>query len=315
MNLKELGATGVQVSELAVGTWKYRGGVEPLRAAIEGGSTFIDTAESYGTEQTVGEAVRGIRNSVFVASKVSPRHFRYNDVIRAAECSLKQLNTDYLDLYQLHWPNYTVALAETMAAMERLVDEGKIRFIGLSNFSIAEMKRAQRHLTRARIASNQVKYSLVCRDPEDGLLDHCNANGVSLLAFSPLATGPGILARADQGDVLGKVAAEVGKTRAQVALNWCTARPEVIAIFKADKTEHVRENCAASVWRLSSEQRARLSREVKPLQNRRAVERFGRRVARRLVQYAGRSLGNPTAMDVEGGTSVSNTRLGAPGSR
>ena len=304
MNLKELGATGVQVSELAIGTWKFRGGVEPLRIAIRGGATFIDTAESYGTEQTVGEAIRGIRDRTFVASKVSPRHFRYNDVIRAAECSLRQLNTDYLDLYQLHWPNYTVAIAETMAAMEQLVNDGKIRFIGLSNFSVAEMKRAQRSLTRARIVSNQVKYSLVCRDPENGLLDYCKANRVSPLAFSPLATRPESLARTDRRDVLGQVAVEAGKTRAQVALNWCVARPEVIAIFKADKPEHVLENCGASGWHLSAEQIASLSRGVKPVQNRSALERFGRRVARRMVQYAGRSLGTPTAADVEQDSSV-----------
>ena len=308
MDLKQLGATGVQVSELAIGTWKYRGGVEPLRTGIELGATFIDTAESYGTEQTVGEAIRGIRDRVFVASKLSPRHFHYADVIRAAECSLRQLQTDHLDLYQLHWPNYTVAIAETMAAMERLLDEGKIRFIGLSNFSVAEMKRAQRCLTRARIDSNQVKYSLVCRDPEHGLLNHCRANGVSLLAFSPLATGQGVLARADQGDVLGQIAAEIGKTRAQVALNWCICQPEVIAIFKADKPEHVRENCGASGWRLSADQHARLSGAVKATQNRTAVERFGRRVARRLVQYAGRSLGTPTAMDLEEANPVSGPR-------
>ena len=304
MNLKQLGATGVQVSEVALGTWKYRGGVEPLQAGIELGATFLDTAESYGTEQTVGEAIRGIRDRVFVASKISPRHFHYNDVIRAAECSLKQLKTDYLDLYQLHWPNYRIAIGETMGAMERLVDDGKIRFIGLSNFSVAEMKRAQRQLTRARIVSNQVKYSLVCRDPENGLLEYCKANGASLLAFSPLATGPGVLARADQGDVLGQVAAEVSKTKAQVALNWCMARPEVIAIFKADKAQHVRENCAASGWHLSAEQRARLANGVRPVQNRSAVEQLGRRVARRLIQYAGRSLGTPTAMDVEDGSQV-----------
>lgn len=301
MNLKQLGATGIEFPELALGTWKYRGGVEPLRVGIAMGATFIDTAESYGTEETVGEAIRGIRDRVFVASKVSPRHFHYKDVLRAAECSLRQLKTDYLDLYQLHWPNYTVALAETMAAMEQLVDEGKIRFIGLSNFSVAEMKKAQAQLTRARIVSNQVKYSLVCRDPEKGLLEYCAKNGVSLLAFSPLATGPGVLARADEGDVLGQVAEEAGKTRAQVALNWCVTRPEVIAIFKADRAEHVRENCEASGWRLSAEQIARLGAGVKPVQNRSALERFGRRVARRVVQYAGRSrsLGTPTTMDAE----------------
>ncbi len=299
MNLKQFGGTGIQVSELAVGTWNYGGGVDPLRTAIDLGVTFIDTAESYGTEPTVGETTCRIRERVFIASKVSPRHFRYNDVIRAANCSLQQLRTDYLDLYQLHWPNYHVAIAETMAAMERLVDEGKIRFIGLSNFSVAELKRAQRYLTRARIVSNQVKYSLVCRDPEDGLLDYCKTNGVTLLAFSPLATDPKVLTEADEQDLLGQVAAETGKTRAQVALNWCIARPEVIAIFKADKPGHVRENCEASGWYLTPEQHARLANGVRSVQNRSRFQRFGRRVARRMVQYAGRSLGNPTAVDLQ----------------
>ena len=134
--------------------------MEPLRAGIELGACFIDTAECYGTEPIIGEAIRGIRDRIFLASKVSPRHFRYKDVIKAAECSLKQLQTDYLDLYQLHWPNYTVPIAETMAAMESLVETGKTRFIGVSNFTVAEMRRAQAQLSKARIASNQVRYSL-----------------------------------------------------------------------------------------------------------------------------------------------------------
>lgn len=298
MNLKQLGITGVQVSELALGTWNYSGGVEPLREAIELGATFIDTAESYGTEPIVGEAIRGIRDKVFVASKVLPRHFRYNDVIRAAECSLQQLNTDYIDLYQLHWPNYAVPIAETMSAMERLIEMGKIRYIGVSNFTLAELKRAQRQLTSARIVSNQVKYSLVCRDPEDGLIDYCGANGISILAFSPLATGPGAMTSADTADTLGQVASDLGKTRAQVALNWCISRPPVIAIFKANRIDHVRENCAASGWYLSPDQYQRVSKSVLANQGRSRAERFARRMARRAAQYTGRNLGAPTALDM-----------------
>src|ERR1700730_14071645 len=143
MRSKQLGNTGVQVPELALGSWQYGGGAEALRAGIELGATFIDTAESYGTEPVVGEAIRGIRDRVLLASKLSPRHFRENDVIKAAECSLRQLNTDYLDIYQLHWPNYKVPIGETMSAMERLVETGKVRFIGVSNFTVAEMRRAQ----------------------------------------------------------------------------------------------------------------------------------------------------------------------------
>jgi diketogulonate reductase-like aldo/keto reductase len=297
MKSKQLGNTGVQVPELALGTWQYRGGVKGLRAGIELGASFIDTAESYGTEPVVGEAIRGIRDRIFLASKVAPRHFRRHDVIKAAECSLKQLNTDYLDLYQLHWPNYTVPIGETMAAMERLVEMGKIRFIGVSNFTVAEMCRAQAQLSKARIVSNQVRYSLVDRSPERELLQYCEANQISLLAFSPLATGFDGLRRADRGDALGQVAAAVGKTRAQVALNWCVSHPAVIAIFKADKVEHVRENCAASGWSSTPEQRRLLASSVAGYRSRSRLERFARRLARRALQYAGRNLGNATIMD------------------
>jgi len=299
VNSKQLGNTGVQVPELALGTWQYRGGVEPLRAGIELGACFIDTAESYGTEPVVGEAIRGIRDRTFLASKVSPRHFRYKDVIEAAECSLKQLQTDYLDLYQLHWPNYTVPIAETMSAMETLVEMGKIRFIGVSNFTVAEMRRAQAQLSKERIVSNQVRYSLLDRSPEQELLPYCKANQISLLAFSPLATGFEGLRRADREDALSQVAAAAGKTRAQVALNWCVSHPAIIAIFKANKVEHVRENCSASGWSLTAEQRRLLASSVAGYRSRSRLERFVRRLARRALQHAGRNLGNATSMDHE----------------
>jgi diketogulonate reductase-like aldo/keto reductase len=299
VNSKQLGNSGVQVPELALGTWQYRGGVEPLRAGIELGACFIDTAEAYGTEPVVGEAVRGIRDRVFLASKVSPRHFRHQDVIKAAECSLKQLQTDHLDLYQLHWPNYTVPIAETMSAMERLVEMGKIRFIGVSNFTVAEMRSAQAQLSKARIVSNQVRYSLVDRSPEQELLPYCETNLISLLAFSPLATGFDGLRRADRGDALGQVAATAQKTRAQVALNWCISHPSVIAVFKADKVEHVRENCAASGWSPTPEQCRLLTSSVAGYRSRTRLERFARRLVRRALQHAGRNLGNATSMDQE----------------
>ena len=299
MNSKQLGNSGVQVSELALGTWQYRGGIEPLRAGIERGSLFLDTAESYGTEAVVGEAIRGIRDRIFLASKVSPCHFRYGDVIQAAERSLKQLQTDYLDLYQLHWPNYTVPIPETMAAMERLVETGKVRFIGVSNFSVAELQRAQATLSKVRIISNQVRYSLADRSPEQGLLQYCQANQISLLAFSPLATGFESLRRSDPHDVLGQVAAALGKTRAQVALNWCISHPSVIAIFKADKAEHVQENCAASGWMLSPEQHELLAKSVIAHYTRSPIEQFARRLARRALQHTGRSLGNITSKGIE----------------
>lgn len=296
MKSKQLGNTGVQVPELALGTWQYRGSAETLRAGIDLGGSLIDTAEAYGTEPVVGEAIRGIRDRVFLASKVSPRHFRRHHVIKAAECSLKQLNTDYLDIYQLHWPNYTVPIGETMSAMERLVETGKVRFIGVSNFTLAELRRAQSVLSNARIVSNQVRYSLVDRTPEAGLLQYCAAQQISLLAFSPLATGFSHMRSCDPDDVLGQVAAAVGKSRVQVALSWCVSHPAVIAIFKADKVEHIREDCAASGCELSAEQLRLLETRIRH-SSRSRPEQALRRLARRTLQYVGRNLGGTTAMD------------------
>ena len=105
MNLKELARTGVQLPSIGLGTWRYQGGVEALRAGVDMGAKFIDTAESYGTEEIVGQAIQGIRKEVFLATKVSPRHFRCAEVVRSVDGSLKRFKTDYVDLYQLHWPN------------------------------------------------------------------------------------------------------------------------------------------------------------------------------------------------------------------
>ena len=116
MRDKRLGNTEVKIPEIGMGTWNYWGGAEPLRRAFALGATLVDTAESYGTEEIVGEAIRGQRSRVFVATKVSPRNFRRADLFAAVERTLRRLGTDYIDVYQLHWPNYTVPIEETMAA-------------------------------------------------------------------------------------------------------------------------------------------------------------------------------------------------------
>src|SRR5260370_33584407 len=153
MWLKEQATPGIRLPEIGFGTWNYRGGVEPLRAAIECGARLIDTAESYGTEEIVGEAIKGRRHQVFLASKALPRNFRRRDLLAAAERSLRRLGTDHIDLYQLHWPNLTIPIEEPMRAMEELVDTGKIRFIGVSNFSVRDMVNAQASLSKQRIAA------------------------------------------------------------------------------------------------------------------------------------------------------------------
>lgn len=284
---KRLGAAELTISEIGLGTWQYRGSVQALRKGIELGARFIDTAEAYGTESFVGEVIRDIRNQVFLATKVSPWNFRPKDLFQAADRSLQALKTDYIDLYQLHWPNSTIPIEETMGAMEELVNQGKIRFIGVSNFSLGELQRAQAASHRSRIVSNQVRYNLVDRSAEVGLLEYCQQNKVTLIAYSPLARGMHAMRKNDPAGVLRTVAAETGRTQAQVALNWCIARGSVVAIPKADSVEHIEENCCASDWRLAQEQIALLNKEIR-FRQRGRVEAVLRRVARNTLQRLGR---------------------------
>ncbi|MFQ5540230.1 MAG: aldo/keto reductase [Candidatus Binatia bacterium] len=258
MELKQLGTTGVKLPEIGLGTWDYRGGVEPLRKGISLGSFLIDTAEIYHTEGTVGEAVRGQRDQIFIATKVSADHLRYDDVLRAAEDSLRRLGTNVIDLYQVHWPNRNVPIRETMRAMEELVDMGKVKFIGVSNFSVRDLKEAQESMAKYRVVSNQVLYSLDDREIEENMLPYCEENNILVIAYSPLARGGlttrPLLKRRHSMNVLQGIVKETGKTMAQVALNWCISKPSVVAIPKSDKVDRVVENCQASGWRLSVEQ-------------------------------------------------------------
>lgn len=264
MEHKELGATGVKLPEIGLGTWRYGGGLEPLRRGISLGAFLIDTAEMYGTEEIVGEAVRGQREKVFIATKVSGNHLRYNETLRAAEASLKRLRTDYIDIYQIHWPDPAVPIAETMGAMETLVDQGKVKYIGVSNFYLRDLQQAQRSMAKYRIVSNQVKYNLFQRGIEEDTLPYCQHNHITVIAYSPLGKGEltskPLLRHRRSMSMLQKVARETGKTMAQVALNWCLSKPNVIAIPKTDRVERVIENCQASGWRLSQQQMEELNR-------------------------------------------------------
>jgi len=257
MEHKQLGDSGVLVPEIGLGVAAYKGGPAPLRKGVSLGAVLIDTAESYRTEDAVGDAIRGIRDEVFIATKVSASHFRYDDVIDAADNSLRRLGTDRIDLYQLHTHSSEIPIEETMRAMDALVEEGKVRFIGVSNFSVAQIREAQAAATN-KIVSNQVRYSLVYRTIEDELLPYCQEHDVTIIAYSPLAIGMEKLRAGLNEGALADVARDVGKTEAQVALNWCTSKTNVIAIPKSDSVERTEENCLASGWRLTSKQIAAL---------------------------------------------------------
>ncbi|MGA2410576.1 MAG: aldo/keto reductase [Candidatus Binataceae bacterium] len=269
MELDQLGATGVMVPKIGIGVWRYGGGVEPLLKAVELGAFLIDTAEVYGTEPVVGKAIKGIRDRVFVASKVSGDHLRHDALIKAAEASLKRMDIACIDLYQIHWPAGHVPIKETMDAMEQLADRGLIKYIGVSNFSLAELREARAAMKHHPLVSNQVLYNLNRRGIENGLIPYCAQNNVTIMAYTPLDSGR--LAKRAQYEsnprgmaALERIAHELGKTLAQVALNWVTAKPGVITIPKSDHVARVEENCGASGWRLSTEQISSLDEAFVP---------------------------------------------------
>lgn len=287
--LRELGKSGVRVPAIGIGTWRYHGGVEPLQAGLALGALFIDTAESYGNEDMVAKAIQGKRNEVFLATKVSPGHFRYPDVIQAADRSLKRLRTDRIDLYQLHWPNHTVPIEETMRAMEELVDQGKIRSIGVSNFVGRDLVNAQKALTKHKIAANQVRYNLIDRTIESGLLEYCRQQSITVIAHSPLSNTLQTIREHDPKNVLEGIAREKSASVAQVAINWCALQRDVLVIPKSNSVQHVEENCRALDFRLSPQEIETLNTEVR-FHRRGMLETEARRLARYVSQRLGRGL-------------------------
>ena len=193
----------------------------------------------------MARAVEGVRNKVFIATKVSPENLSYDDVIRSAERSLHRLKTDYIDLYQIHWPNPKIPVSETMHAMEQLVTEGKIRFIGVSNFSLKELKEEEKYLPKHPIVSTQTEYNLFDRTIENDILPYCEQKGILTIAYSPLDQGR-IASGDDKIKRLKVIADKYNKTIAQIALNWLIAHPTVITIPKATNPNHIKENATSA---------------------------------------------------------------------
>lgn len=251
---KELATTGVTIPEVGIGTWGYHGGPGPLRRGLEAGALFIDTAESYETEEIVADAIAGTRERVFVATKVSPEHFRSAALTCSVESCLRRLRVETIDLLQLHQPNPSVPIEETLGAMTAMVDAGKVRFIGVSNFSVEQLREAQRASTKYPIVSNQLRYNIIDRTIENDLLPYCQVNKITVIAYSPLARGLDRIRDCDPKQSIERIRSETGKTRSQIVLNWCLCKKGVVVIPKGNSEAHILENCAASDWRLSEEQ-------------------------------------------------------------
>src|SRR5438067_4002699 len=260
--------SGERVPALGQGTWhmgedRRRAAEETaaLKLGIDLGLTLIDTAEMYGdggAEEVVAEAAKGLRDRLFVVSKVLPYNASEKGVVTACERSLKRLKTDHIDLYLLHWRG-SVPLADTLAGFARLQRDGKIRHHGVSNFDLNDMKEWVALAGGESVAANQILYNLSRRGPEWELIPWCRERRVAIMAYTPLGQG-----RMLQHKALAEIAARHGATPAQVALAWLLRQDGTMVIPKATRQEHVRENRGALDLRLTADDLAALDRAFPP---------------------------------------------------
>jgi diketogulonate reductase-like aldo/keto reductase len=265
-------ATGTPLPVLGLGTWRLgedralrSSEVAAVRAAIEMGYRLIDTAEMYGeggAEEVVGQAIAESlragdvkREELFIVSKVYPHNASRKGTPAACARSLARLGLERIDLYLLHWRGEH-PLAETCEAMRKLAADGRIRHWGVSNFDTGDMEELAAVCGEPLdCAANQVYYSVGERGPEFSLLPWQRARGMPLMAYSPI----------DQGALAGdaamkKMAQRLGVTAAQLALAWIVAQPGVLAIPKAAREAHLRENLAAADLPLSADDLAEIDR-------------------------------------------------------
>ena len=299
MQYRKFGSTDIDISTIVMGGWAIGGGytwgeqdekdsLDTIRAAVDAGINMFDTAEFYNdgfAEEILGKGLAGLRDKVMVATKVWPENLTADKLIQACEGSLKRLKTDYIDLYQIHWPNWDVPLAETFGAMEKLRQDGKIRFVGVSNFGVRDLTAA---LEYAEVVTDQLVYSLLFRAIEYEILDQCRTAGVGVLAYSPLAQGllTGKFKEPDEVDderarvrwfsknrvgtvhdsegcekqafeaveKIRTISAGIGEPMANVALAWVLQQPGVSAVLAgARKPDQIVQNARAADLELTDE--------------------------------------------------------------
>ena len=232
-----------------------------LVRAIEAGVTHIDTAERYAAghaEEIVAEAIKNFeRKKLLIVSKVWPDHLKYKDVLKSAMASLKRLKTVYLDMYLIHLPNHAIPIAETMKAMDKLKNEGLIKNIGVSNFSVSSFKEAQK-TTQNKIAANQVHYNLIYREPEKSdLLSFCQKNDVLLIAWRPVEKG---MLAGGGIPLLDTICRKYKKSPVQIAINCLVSHKNVVTLAKMVEEKHLRENLAALDFEMEKEDIEKLRR-------------------------------------------------------
>ncbi|MDB4957387.1 MAG: Aldo/keto reductase [Myxococcales bacterium] len=252
MRKRKFGPLSGEVPVIGIGTWKMehddsKAAIAAIRRAIDDGMTHVDTAEMYGSGQVetmVGEAIAGLRDELFLVSKVLPRNATYEGTLAACEASLKRLRTDRLDLYLLHWRE-KLPLFETFRAFEQLRAQGKIRAWGVSNFDDNDLADALGEVGSGKIACNQVLYHLKDRTIEHRVIPWCEKHGVAVVGYSPFGSGDFPKAKA-----LDDVAKRLGATPRQVALQFLTRSASVFAIPKSANSAHVNELAGADLLEL-----------------------------------------------------------------
>jgi diketogulonate reductase-like aldo/keto reductase len=266
MELRPFGNPVRQVPVLGLGTWNLEQGdrvsaIAALRRGVELGLSHIDTAEMYGSgkvEAIVGEALRGIRDRVFLVSKVLPSNATTDGTLQACERSLKLMETDRLDCYLLHWPG-SHPLEGTIRAFEKLTKDGKIRSYGVSNFDVKGMENAVRLAGPGKIVCNQVLYHLSERTVEHEVLPWCEKRGIALVAYSPLGAK-----QFTSGKVLDEIAAARNATPRQIALAFLIRRKGVFAIPKSGNIAHLEQKAAAASLSLTDDEVRRIDAAFPP---------------------------------------------------
>jgi len=312
MEYRNLGNTDIKISALALGCWSFGGGgpwgeqddrdsIDTVSAALDAGINFFDTAEGYGrSEEVLGQALAGRRDRAVLATKINYNHLTGPELIAACEDSLRRLRTDWIDLYQIHWPNPAVPVEESLAAMQTLQAKGKIRAIGVSNFGVRDTTRA---LAACHVDTNQISYGLLWRAPEFEIAPLCRQHDVGIICWGPLGEGllSGKFASADdvprsrrgtryfsgarpetshgeEGceeltfatiEAVRRISQEIRQPMAAVALAWLLYQPGVTAVLAGARTpQQIRENARAGRLALTPETVAALSAATEELKQR-----------------------------------------------
>lgn len=265
-NMKYESLRELSIPKIGFGAWRIGGDSSPnhsldsksltaLRSALEAGYTHFDTAERYAgghSEELIGEAVRTSgkkREDLFITSKVTPSHLRYDDVLTACDKSLRRLNMDYIDLYLIHWPGTGTKYEETFRALNKLVRDGKVKHLGVSNFDLKLLKQAQ-SLSETPILTNQVPFSISDRSyVNNGVLEYCQQNDILFTAYSPVDEG-----NLRSNKTLEAIAKAHNASIFQIALAWVISHPRVITIPMSFNPQHIKENFDAAEIELTKEE-------------------------------------------------------------